>query len=229
MVMATSLTWLGHGSWFIQCGNHRIVLDPFLDDSPVAPIKADAVEADFILVSHGHYDHVADVEKIARRTGATIVSTYEICEWYGKKGLAKSHAMNIGGSFAFPFGRVKMTMAQHTSMLPDGSYGGCAAGFLLSLPEGNAYFACDTGLFYDMKLIGAAGLELAALPIGDNFTMGPDDALQAVKLLAPKRVAPVHRNTWPLIAQDADAWAERVQRETSAVPIVLEPGGKVVL
>lgn len=227
--MATELTWLGHGTWLISSGNHRLVLDPFLDDSPVAPIKADAVEADFILVSHGHFDHVADVEKIARRTGATIISTYEICEWFGKKGLDKLHAMNIGGGFKFPFGRVKMTMAEHTSMLPDGSYGGAAAGFLLSLPEGNVYFACDTGLFGDMQRIGASGLALAALPIGDNFTMGPDDALEAVKLLAPRRVVPVHRNTWPLIAQDADAWAERVRRETTAEPIVLSPGGKLAL
>ncbi len=227
--MATELTWLGHGCWAIQSGKWRIVLDPFLDESPVAPIKSGQVEADFILVSHGHFDHVADLEKIARRTGATIVSTYEICEWYGKKGLAKTHGMNIGGGHAFPFGRVKMTIAHHTSMLPDGSYGGAAAGFLLTLPEGNAYFACDTGLFYDMKLIGAAGLKLAALPIGDNFTMGPDDAVEAVKLLSPKRVVPVHRNTWPLIAQDVEAWAHRVREETSAEPVVLEPGGKIGL
>jgi len=227
--MATELTWLGHGSWSIRSGDCRVVLDPFLDDSPVAPVKADQVEADFILVSHGHYDHVADVEKIARRTGATIVAAYEICEWFGKKGLAKSHAMNIGGGHAFPFGRVKLTIAQHTSMLPDGANGGNPAGFLISFPEGNVYFACDTGLFYDMKLIGTAGLELAVLPIGDNFTMGPDDALEAVQLLGPKRVVPVHRNTWPLIAQDADAWARRVRAETSAEPIVLEPGGKIRL
>ncbi len=227
--MATELTWLGHGCWSILAGNCRLVLDPFLDESSVAPIKADQVEADFILVSHGHYDHVADVEKIARRTGATIIATYEICEWFGKKGLSRSHAMNIGGSHAFSFGRLKMTMAQHTSMLPDGSNGGGAVGFLLGLPEGNVYFACDTGLFYDMKLIGAAGLQLAALPIGDNFTMGPDDALEAVKLLAPKRVVPVHRNTWPLIVQDADAWARRVRAETRAEPIVLDPGGTVRL
>jgi L-ascorbate metabolism protein UlaG (beta-lactamase superfamily) len=122
-----------------------------------------------------------------------------------------------------------MTIAQHTSMLPDGANGGAAVGFLLALPEGNVYFACDTGLFYDMKLIGAAGLELASLPIGDNFTMGPDDALEAVKLLAPNRVVPVHRNTWPLIVQDADAWARRVRAETRAEPIVLEPGGTVRL
>ena len=227
--MATELVWLGHGCWHFACKGSRVILDPFLDDSPVAPIRADHVEADFILVSHGHYDHVADVEKIARRTGATIVSCYEICEWFGKKGFSKTHAMNIGGGFQFPFGRVKMTMAQHTSMLPDGANGGNPAGFLVSLPEGNVYFACDTGLFYDMKLIGACGLALAALPIGDNFTMGPDDALEAVKLLAPKRVVPVHRDTWPLIAQDAAAWAERVRGETSAEPVLLEPGGKIVL
>jgi L-ascorbate metabolism protein UlaG (beta-lactamase superfamily) len=227
--MATGLTWLGHGSWSIDAAGCRVVLDPFLDDSPVAPVKSGKIEADFILVSHGHYDHVADVEKIARRTGATIVASYEICEWFGKKGLTKTHAMNIGGGFGFPFGRVKMTIAHHTSMLPDGSNGGNPAGFLISLPEGNVYFACDTGLFYDMKLIGEAGLELAALPIGDNFTMGPEDALQAVKLLAPKRVVPVHRNTWPLIAQNAESWAQRVKNETTTVPVVLDPGGKIIL
>ncbi len=122
-----------------------------------------------------------------------------------------------------------MTIAHHTSVLPDGSYGGNAGGFVLGLPEGPVYFACDTGLFYDMKLIGAAGLKLAALPIGDNFTMGPDDALEAVKLLRPQRVVPVHRSTWPLIEQDAEAWAARVRAETEAEPVVLEPGGKLVL
>jgi L-ascorbate metabolism protein UlaG (beta-lactamase superfamily) len=227
--MATELTWLGHGSWLIAAGDHRVVLDPFLDDSPVAAVKADDVQADFILVSHGHYDHVSDVERIARRNGATIISNFEICQWFGAKGIDKTHAMNIGGSHAFPFGRVKMTIAHHTSSMPDGANGGAPAGFLLSLPEGNVYFACDTGLFYDMKLIGAAGIALAALPIGDNFTMGPDDALEAVKLIGPKRVVPVHRSTWPLIAQDAEAWAQRVRQETQAEVVVLEPGGKIGL
>ena len=227
--MPTHLTWLGHGSWSIASGGHHVLLDPFLDDSPVAPVKADGVEADFILVSHGHFDHMADVEKIAKRTGAMVISNFEICQWFLAKGVDKTHAMNIGGGYNFAFGRVKMTIAHHTSMLPDGANGGDAAGFLLSLAEGNVYFACDTGLFYDMKLIGAAGLELAALPIGDNFTMGPDDALEAVKLLEPKRVVPVHTGTWELIAQDAAAWAERVKAETGAEPVVLEPGGKIVL
>jgi L-ascorbate metabolism protein UlaG (beta-lactamase superfamily) len=227
--MATELTWLGHGAWSIATGAHNIVLDPFLDDSPVAPVRSEAVEADFILVSHGHFDHVADVEKIAKRTGALVISNFEICEWFAAKGIENTHAMNIGGGYDFTFGRAKLTIAKHTSMLPDGANGGDAGGFLLSLPEGNVYFACDTGLFYDMKLIGSAGIELAALPIGDNFTMGPDDALEAVKLIEPKRVVPVHNKTWPLIDQDAQNWARRVKQETGAEPIVLEPGGKVAL
>jgi len=227
--MATELTWLGHGSWSIASGGHAILLDPFLDDSPTAPVKADEIGADFILVSHGHFDHTADAEKIAKRTGALIISNFEICQWFSAKGVEKTHAMNIGGGHAFPFGRVKMTIAHHTSMLPDGSCGGTAAGFLVSFPEGNVYFACDTGLFYDMTLIGVCGLELAALPIGDNFTMGPDDALEAVKLLKPRRVVPVHTGTWDLIAQDAGQWAGRVRAETEAEPVVLEPGGKIVL
>lgn len=227
--MAAELTWLGHGCWSIATGSHRILLDPFLDDSPTAPVKANQVEADFILLSHGHYDHVADAVKIARRTGALVIANFEICEWLAAQGIENTHAMNIGGGVNQPFGRVKMTIAHHSSMLPDGTNGGAPAGFVLSLPEGNVYFACDTGLFDDMKRIGAVGLRLAALPIGDNFTMGPDDALEAVKLLAPRQVVPVHTNTWPLIAQDPHHWAARVRAETPAEPVVLEPGGRITL
>jgi L-ascorbate metabolism protein UlaG (beta-lactamase superfamily) len=227
--MPTELTWLGHGTWSIATGGHHVLLDPFLDDSPVAPVEADEVEADFILVSHGHYDHTADVEKIAKRTGATVISCFEICEWFRAKGIENVHAMNIGGTCRQPFGRVKMTLALHSSMLPDGANGGVAAGFLVALSEGFVYFACDTGLFYDMRLIGSAGIDLAVLPIGDNYTMGPDDALEAVKLLAPKRVVPVHVGTWPVIEQDVGAWAERVKKETDAEPVVLKPGGTITL
>jgi len=124
---------------------------------------------------------------------------------------------------------VKLTIAHHTSMLPDGANGGNPAGFVVSLPEGNVYFACDTGLFYDMKLIGACGLALAALPIGDNFTMGPDDALEALKLLHPKRVVPVHTGTWPIIDQDVETWADRVLKETSTEPLVISPGAAISL
>ncbi len=227
--MATQLSWLGHGCWEIATEGGRIVLDPFLDDNPLAAKKADQVEADYILISHGHYDHMADAEKIARRTGATIISCYEICEYFRGRGLEKLQPMNIGGVSQQPFGRVKMTPAWHSSTLPDGSPGGAAAGFLLFLPEGNVYFACDTGLMQEMAWIGRAGLALAVLPIGDLFTMGPDDALEAVRLLHPRKVVPVHLNTWPLIQQDAQAWRDRVQQQTQTEVILLEPGQSIRL
>lgn len=222
--MATKLTWYGHGCWLIETSGSKILLDPFLADSPTAPIKPDQVDVQFILVSHGHFDHVADAAAIARRTGATVVSNFEICQWLSGQGAKNTEPMNLGGTISLPFGRVKLTIAHHSSVLPDGAAGGNPSGFLLQLAEGNVYFACDTGLFYDMKLIGAAGIKLAVLPIGDRFTMGPDDALEAVKLIAPQRVVPSHYDTWPPIAQDAHAWAQRVKRETSAQPTVLTPG-----
>lgn len=228
--MATELTWLGHGSWSIAAGDTAILLDPFLDESPTAPLKAAEVSPDYILVSHGHFDHVADAAPIARRSGATIVAIHEIAEWFrGKHGLQDTVGMNLGGSVALPFGRVTLTPALHSSQLPDGSCGGNPGGFLLSLPGGRVYFACDTGLFSDMRLIGRAGIDLAILPIGDLYTMGPDEALEAVKLIEPKRVIPDHYNTWPPIRQDPHAWAARVRSTTQAQVCVVEPGGKVVL
>jgi L-ascorbate metabolism protein UlaG (beta-lactamase superfamily) len=227
--MPTTLTWLGHGTWLIATGGLNVLVDPFLDDSPTAPVKSGDVTADFILVSHGHFDHVADAAKIAQRTGATVVSNFEICEWLSKQGVKKTEPMNLGGAIDLPFGRVKLTIAHHSSVLPDGASGGNPSGFLLTLPEGKVYLACDTGLFYDMKLIGEEGLALAVLPIGDRFTMGPDDALRAAKLLAAKRVIASHYGTWPPIAQDAAAWAKRVEAETSSKVTVLEPGGKITL
>lgn len=223
--MSTQLTWYGHGCWGIETRGHRILLDPFFDDSPAAPCKATDVQADFILVSHGHFDHVADAASIALRCDATVIGAFEIGQWLAQQhNVQKTVQMNLGGGIDLPFGRVKMTLAFHSSQLPDGTYGGSPAGYLLSLPEGKVYFACDTALFQDMKLIGDEGIELAVLPIGDLFTMGPDDALQAVRWIRPKRVAPSHYNTWPPIAQDARKWAERVRKETSAEPIVPVPG-----
>jgi L-ascorbate metabolism protein UlaG (beta-lactamase superfamily) len=227
--MATEITWLGHGCWSIRTGETTILLDPFLDDSPTAPVKSEDVSADYMLISHGHYDHVADAARIANRTGCTVVAAFEICQWIGKQSVQKTEPLNIGGAIDLPFGRVKMTIAHHSSVLPDGTNGGNPGGFLLTLDDAKIYFACDTALFADMASIGAAGLDLAVLPIGDRFTMGPDDSIEAVKLLRPRRVAPAHYNTWPPIAQDAAAWAERIRRETDAEPLVIAPGGKIKL
>jgi L-ascorbate metabolism protein UlaG (beta-lactamase superfamily) len=224
--MAFELTWLGHASWQLKTDGATILVDPFLDDSPTAPVKAKDVAADFILVSHGHFDHVADAAKIANRTGATVIANFEITTWLAKNhGVEKTIGGNLGGSVELPFGRVKLTLAFHSSSLPDGSNGGNPCGFLLSLASGEKlYFACDTALFGDMALIGRGGLDVAVLPIGDLFTMGPDDALEAVKLLKPKRVIPSHYNTWPPIAQDPERWASRVRAETQAEPLIATPG-----
>jgi L-ascorbate metabolism protein UlaG (beta-lactamase superfamily) len=223
--MPTRVQWLGHACSLVESSGQRVLIDPFLTGNPAAAMTADRVQADFILISHGHGDHVGDAVAIAQRTGATVIANYEISLWLEKQGVKKTHGMQHGGSHAFAFGRVKLTLAFHGSMLPDGSNGGNPCGFLLSLKDGmKIYAAQDTGLFGDMRLIGEEGIDLALLPIGDNYTMGPDDALRAVKLLAPKKVLPIHYNTWDLIAQDAAAWAGRVKKETKAAPIVLKPG-----
>ncbi|MCS7166071.1 MAG: metal-dependent hydrolase [Gemmatales bacterium] len=228
--MATKATWLGHACVLIRTERHSILIDPFLSGQPQPPpISAQQVSADFILLTHGHVDHVGDTVSIARRTGATVISNYEIISWLQNQGLSKVHPMHIGGSYRFAFGRLKLTPAMHGSGLPDGSYGGNPCGFLLFLDGCTIYHAGDTGLFGDMALLGEAKIDLAFLPIGDNFTMGPEDALRAVKLLQPRRVVPIHYNTWDLIRQDAQAWAEMVRKETSAEPIVLAVGSSVEL
>jgi L-ascorbate metabolism protein UlaG (beta-lactamase superfamily) len=223
------LTWLGHACWSIATGQHTLLVDPFLDGNPTAAAKADDVSADFILLTHGHIDHVADAVKIAKRTGATVIANYEISEWLGKQGIEKAVGMNLGGWGTFPFGRAKMTVALHSSTLPDGSPGGNPGGYLLALGQTRVYFAGDTALFSDMRLIGAGGIDLAILPIGDFFTMGPDDSIEAIRLLGARHAAPSHYNTWPPIAQDAHHWAARVSRETQCTPFVVEPGGRIVL
>jgi len=228
--MATRLCWLGHACLLLESDGKRVLIDPFLSGNPAAATTADKVQADFILVSHGHGDHVGDTLAIAKRTGATVVSNYEMSGWFEKQGLKKVHGQQHGGGHHFPFGYVKLTLAFHGSMLPDGSYGGNPAGFLIAFKDGTrVYDAADTGLFGDMRLIGEEGVDLAVLPIGDNFTMGPDDALRAVKLIQPRQVMPIHYNTWELIAQDAGAWAERVRKETQSEPVVLKPGEWVTI
>ncbi|MEQ8208386.1 MAG: metal-dependent hydrolase [Lacipirellulaceae bacterium] len=224
--MSLEITWLGHSTFKIVSGEYTLLVDPFLNDSPVAPIKADEAEADFVLLTHGHFDHVADAVSIAKRTEATVIANFEICEWLKGQGIAEENVvpLNTGGGCDQSFGRVTMTLAHHSSSLPDGSYGGIAGGFLLELDGKRIYFAGDTSLFLDMKLIGLGGIDLAVIPIGDQFTMGPNDSLEAVKFLGAKKVIPCHYNTWPPIEQDAQAWSETVREQTAAEPIVLEPG-----
>jgi L-ascorbate metabolism protein UlaG (beta-lactamase superfamily) len=224
MDMSVTYTWYGHGTSGLDMDGIKVVVDPYFDDNPAATVKADEVEADYILITHGHGDHVADAASIAKRTGALVVSNFEIASWFEKQGV-NAHGQHIGGGHEFPFGYLKLTLALHGSALPDGSDGGNPCGLLITTPDGQkAYLAGDTGLFGDMALIGDEGLDLAVIPIGDNYTMGPDDALRAVKLLQAKHVIPVHFNTWELIEQDADAWAERVSSETQTEPHSLQPG-----
>jgi L-ascorbate metabolism protein UlaG (beta-lactamase superfamily) len=229
--MAISITWLGHNAWSLDIAGAKVLLDPFLNDSPTAPIKADAAEADCILLSHGHGDHLGDTVEIAKRTGATVVTNFEVSQWLAKQGVAadKLVGLNPGGGTQQPFGHVKFTIAHHSSSLPDGSYGGVPGGFWIATDGTRIYFACDTALFLDMKLIGSAGLDLAVLPIGDRYTMGPDDSIEAIQLLNPKRAAPCHYNTWPPIAQDAAAWAENVRTHTAATPLTPQPGEVIKL
>lgn len=223
------LTWLSHASWLIETGGHRVLLDPYFNDNPKANVSAeDFDDISHILVSHGHFDHITDVKTIAERCGSVIVANFEIANWYNGQGFDNTVALNIGGQVSLPFGALKMVPAVHTSGLPDGSDGGTAAGFVLTLGEQRIYFACDTAYFGDMRFY-AHRVDMAVLPIGDQFTMGVDDCIEVVKWIEPKRVLPTHYGTWPPIEQDAEAWAERVRQETGAEPSVLAVGESVTI
>jgi L-ascorbate metabolism protein UlaG (beta-lactamase superfamily) len=221
-------TWFGHATLGLETDGYKLLIDPFFTGNPAASSSAECVEANFILVSHGHGDHVGDAVAIAQRTGAQIISNHEIATWFNRQGVANVHGQHLGGGFKHPFGYLKLTLALHGSQLPDGSYGGNPCGFLIITNDGRKiYLAQDTGLFGDMKLIGEEGLDLAVIPIGDNYTMGPDDALRAVKMLQPKIVVPIHYNTFDLLKQNPQAWAIRVENETSTKVNILKPGGSL--
>ena len=221
--MSLSITWHGHATFSMDVNGTKLVIDPFFDGNPVAKTKAADVAADYILVTHGHGDHILDALPIAQRTGAKVITNADIADiWFGKHGYDNVHPQHLGGGWQHPFGHVKFTVALHGSGLPDGSYGGMPAGFLLTVDGKKVYIAGDTAVFSDMSLIGRAGIDLAVLPIGDNFTMGPDDAMLALEFLKPKAVIPCHFNTWPYIEVDVDAWLKRVATETDVKPIKLD-------
>lgn len=227
--MKGQFTYYGHSSFGLTLGDHRLLIDPFISGNPTIDLDPKDLEADYILVTHGHGDHVGDTAAIAQRTGAQAIACFEVANWLEEQGV-EAHPQHIGGGFHHPFGYLKMTQALHGSSLPDGSYGGMPGGFLITSLSGfRVYIAGDTGLFPGMELIGDEGIDLAALPIGDNFTMGPDDALRAVKLLRPRRVIPSHYNTFDLIKQDPQAWKTRVESETDSQVTVLEPGESLPL
>ncbi|MBW6514753.1 MAG: metal-dependent hydrolase [Candidatus Syntrophosphaera sp.] len=221
------LRFLGHSAFEVKTGSgHTVLIDPYLDDNPVAAAKSGQVEADFIIPTHAHGDHLGDTFKIAQRCGSLIICVAELAGYCTRKGF-KAHAMQIGGARDFPFGRLKFTPAWHGSKTPDGEYAGLAAGILLWVDGTCIYHAGDTGLFYDMKLIGEMNkVDYMLVPIGDNYTMGIDDAVKAVEFVRPRVAIPIHYNTWPVIEADPQVFADKVEA-LGASCLVLKPGDSV--
>ena len=201
------LTYYGHSCFAVEIAGCHLLFDPFITPNPLAAaIEPATIAADFILVSHGHFDHVADVVDIAQRTDATVIANFEIAEWFSAHSVAKTLPMNLGGATRLPFGRVKMIPALHSSVLPDGSYGGNPGGFLVETAEGSFVYSGDSALTRDYELLaGESSLSFAALCIGDHFTMGPDDAARAARMMNCRRVIGVHYDTFPPIALDREA------------------------
>jgi L-ascorbate metabolism protein UlaG (beta-lactamase superfamily) len=205
------ITYLGHSAFYMESQKGKIIIDPFLSGNPKAKKDPKEVKVDYVLLTHGHGDHLGDSIDIAKSNNATIIAPNELAIYCSNKG-AQVHPMHIGGAHEFPFGKVKLTIAHHGSAAPDGTYTGNPCGFLITMDGKTFYHPGDTGLFYDMKLIGEMNdIELAVLPIGDNFTMGIDDAVKATEFLQPKMVIPMHYQTFDVINVDPKEFISKVE------------------
>ena len=198
------ITYYGHSCFLVEIDGCKLLFDPFITGNALAKdIDPGKIKADYILVSHGHEDHTSDLVSMAKQTGATVIANWEIGNWVEKKGISKIHRMNIGGHWMFDFGKVKCVQAVHSSSLPDGTYGGSPMGFLFETSEGSFYYAGDTALHYDMKLIGDyKKMNFAFLPIGNNYTMGIDNAVIASDFIRCDRIIGMHYDTFDVIMID---------------------------
>ena len=219
------VTYYGHACFAVQIGRRTFLFDPFISGNELArAVDPNKVPADYILISHGHDDHMADAADIAKRTGAMIITNFELTEWFGKMGLSKTHPLNHGGGYNFEFGRAKFVNAVHSSSLPDGTYGGNPGGFVIESEAGNFYYSGDTALTMDMKLIGeSTELSFAALCIGDNFTMGVADAIKAADFVGCSEILGLHYNTFPPIRIDEQAAVEQFKAARKNLHLLL-PG-----
>ncbi|MEA2531198.1 MAG: hypothetical protein QOF33_4791 [Thermomicrobiales bacterium] len=222
----TRLTYIGHSAFHLEADGKSVLVDPFITGNPTATLPASQFSPQTILLTHAHNDHVGDTVEIATRTGATVISTFELGAWLANQGV-NANGANHGGTVAFDGGTTKFTPAWHTSSYNEGGNfvaPGIPAGMVVRFGGATIYFAGDTCLFGDMKLIGEEGLDVAVLPIGDHFTMGPVDAVRAVRFLEPKLVIPCHYNTFPPIKQDPERFKQMVEEQTSARCLPLKPG-----
>ncbi|HUB26328.1 MAG TPA: metal-dependent hydrolase [Tepidisphaeraceae bacterium] len=227
--MSVKVVFHGQANVEIHSGDHVIQVDPYYTGNPLCQAKAEKANPQHILLTHAHADHVGDTESIAKRTGAEIVSNYEITLRFAEKKL-KTAPMNHGGRCAFPFGHAFMTIAFHTSMFDDGAYGGQPGGYIIQTGGATIYHAGDTALFGDMELLGRLfPIDLACLPIGDRFTMGPAHAMLAAKMLKAKMVLPMHYNTFPMIAQDGPAFAHELEKQHGIKGFALDAGQSLEL
>jgi L-ascorbate metabolism protein UlaG (beta-lactamase superfamily) len=224
IAMSVKIVFHGHSNLEIHSGSQIIQIDPFYSGNPLADVKAETVHPQTILLTHAHFDHVADAESISKRTGAVISSNYEITSYYEARGC-KTAPMNHGGTCKFPFGEAFLTIAFHTSSFPDGAYGGQPGGWIVTTGGKTIYHAGDTALFGDMELLGRLfSIDLACLPIGDGFTMGPRHALLAAKMLKARAVLPMHYNTFPQIKQDAGEFVSELEKQHGIKGLALTAG-----